>query len=245
MRKDQGIIKKNECIAHNTYQMVIHSSLAREMQPGQFVHIQIPGMMLRRPISIASIEEDAYTIVYKVVGEGTKVLSSMQEGDICDAIGPLGSSFPIHEDKEDILLVGGGVGVPPLYEVAKRYRALHKHVEVVLGFENHEHIFYEKEFQALGCQVHIATMDGSYGSQGNVLDVIKEEKLTECFLYACGPIKMLQALKKEYTRGYVSLEERMACGIGACMGCVCKDTKGNMQRVCKEGPVFAITEVEL
>lgn len=247
MREDKGIVVSNEKIALDTYKMVVSSSLSEEMKPGQFVNIKVDGYMLRRPISISSIDENAYTIIYKVVGEGTKKLSEVKEGAILDVIGSLGNPFPIHEEQDDILIVGGGVGVPPLYEVAKRYRSLNKNVEVVLGFNDAQSIFYEEEFKALGCSVTIATMDGSYGIRGTVIDAIREKGITNDYLYSCGPMPMLRALENVYTKGYTSFEARMACGIGACMGCVCKDKKDTeiYYRICKEGPVFEIGKVGL
>lgn len=247
MRIDQGTIQSNTCIALDTYKMVISSTLGQLMQPGQFVNIKIDGYTLRRPISISNIEEDSYTIIYKVVGDGTAKLSEMKEGATLDVLGPLGSPFPIHEEQDHILIVGGGVGVPPLYEVAKRYRKLNKEVSVVLGFNDVNSVFYEEEFKALGCSVAIATMDGSYGVKGTVLDAIKEHNITNDFLYSCGPMPMLRALENTYTKGYTSFESRMACGIGACMGCVCKDKKDSeiYYRICKEGPVFPIGKVGL
>ncbi len=247
MKKEKGIIKSNQCIALHTYKMVINSSLSQEMKPGQFVNILIDGYTLRRPISISSIGHDEYTIIYKVVGEGTNVLSRAEPGDVLDIIAPLGNPFPIHDDLNAILIVGGGGGIPPLYEVAKRYKKLYKHVEVVLGFQDYQSVFYEKEFQSLGCNVTIATMDGSYGIEGSVMDAIHKKGILQSFLYACGPMAMLKSLHDEYTKGYISFEARMACGFGACMGCVCKDSKDSdvYYRICKEGPVFEIGKVEL
>lgn len=247
MREDKGIIQSNECIALDTYKMIISSTLGKEMQAGQFVNIKVNGYTLRRPISISNIEENSYTIIYKVVGDGTKQLSCLKANDCLDVFGPLGSGFPIHEQQDNILIVGGGVGVPPLYEVAKRYRALHKNVQVVLGFNDQASVFYEEEFKQLGCAVSVATMDGSYGTKGTVIDAIEENKIQNDFLYSCGPMPMLKALEERYTKGYTSFEARMACGIGACMGCVCKDKKDTeiYYRICKEGPVFPIGKVGL
>ena len=247
MREDIGIIQSNIKIALDTYKMVIKSNLGQEMKPGQFVNIKVNGCMLRRPISINNIENETYTIIYKVVGEGTEILAQAKSNDTLDVLGPLGSDFPIHEDQDNILLVGGGVGVPPLYEVAKRYKALHKDVAVVLGFNDLASLFYESEFKALGCRVFIATMDGSFGTKGTVMDAIKEHNETNDFLYSCGPMPMLRALEQAYTKGYTSFESRMACGIGACMGCVCKDKEDSdiYYRICKEGPVFPIGKVGL
>lgn len=247
MNKYQDSIISNQKIAKDTYQMILASSLAKEAKPGQFVHIKIAKKMLRRPISIASINETSYTIIYKVVGSGTKILSELQAGTKLDVFGPLGSEFPIHLDQENILMIGGGVGVPPLYEVAKRYRALGKTVSVVLGFQNKDAIFYEQEFHDLGCQTYISTMDGSYGVTGTVMDVIEKNQILEGFVYSCGPLPLLKAVESKYQHGYVSFEARMACGIGVCMSCVCKDKKDkeHSYRICKEGPVFAIGKVEI
>lgn len=247
MREDKGIVVSNELIALDTYKMVISSILSKEMKPGQFVNIKVEGYTLRRPISISSIDENQYTIIYKVVGDGTKKLSELNSGVVLDVIGSLGNPFPIHEEQDNILIVGGGVGVPPLYEVAKRYKAMNKNVEVVLGFNDKASIFYEEEFKALGCHVSIATMDGRYGIKGTVIDAIQTNEIKNDFLYSCGPMPMLKALEDTYTKGYTSFEARMACGIGACMGCVCKDKKDSdiYYRICKEGPVFEIGKVGL
>lgn len=247
MREDVGMILSNEAIAKDTYKMRIQSDLGCEMHPGQFVNIQVEGCFLRRPISISSFDEKEYTIIYKVVGEGTLKLSQMKAFDHLNVVGPCGHGFPIHEDQKGILIVGGGVGVPPLYEVAKRYRKLQKDVVVVLGFNDQSQVFYEEEFKQLGCTTYIATMDGSYGIKGTVLEAIASKQVQNDFLYSCGPMPMLKALEEKYHQGYTSFEARMACGIGACMGCVCKDKKETeiYYRICKEGPVFEIGKVGL
>lgn len=246
MQEEKSVIKQNQWIAQDTYKMCLASNITSFMSPGQFINIKIDGYTLRRPISISNIEENGYTIIYKVVGDGTKKLSTMQEGESIDVIGPLGSGFPI-DDQDNILIVGGGVGVPPLYEVAKQYRKHHKNVEVVLGFNDQESIFYEQEFKSLGCNVSIATMDGSYGTKGTVMDAIEANQIKNDYVYSCGPMPMLKALEEKYERGYTSFEARMACGIGACMGCVCKDKEDGdiYYRICKEGPVFPIKKVGL
>ncbi len=233
-------------IAKDTYRMKVLSTLHNYMEPGQFVNIKIDGFMLRRPISIHSIDPDGFTIIYKVVGDGTKRLTEKKVKEHIQVLGPLGSGFPIHEDMEEVLLLGGGVGVPPLYEVAKQYRNLNKKVFVALGFQDADSVFCEKEFQALGCEVVIATMDGSYEIQGTVLDAVQQKNIVTDFVYSCGPLRMLQAIENTYHKGYVSFEARMACGIGACMACVAKDKKEETMyhRICKEGPVFAIGKVE-
>ena len=187
-----------------------------------------------------------FVIVYKVVGDGTLALAKKHAHHTIDVFGPLGSSYPIHENRNEVLLIGGGVGVPPLYELAKQYRVLRKEVHVVLGFNDKDSIFYEQEFKALGCHVVVATMDGSYGVKGTVMDAIQAHAITCDFTYSCGPRPMLKAIEAAYQKGYMSFESRMACGIGACMACVAKDKKEAdlYHRICKEGPVFPIGKVE-
>lgn len=247
MQEERGLILSNQKIAKDTYRMEIQANIAKDMKPGQFVNVQVEGYMLRRPISICSVEDkNSFVIIYKVVGDGTKKLSTMRRQEIIDVFGPLGSSYPIHEEEKEVLLIGGGVGVPPLYELAKQYRKLGTKVYVVLGFNDSDSIFYENEFERLGCEVVIATMDGSYGVKGTVIDAIDARNITCDFTCSCGPRPMLKAVEARYTRGYMSFESRMACGIGACMACVAKDKKEeNMyHRICKEGPVFPIGKVE-
>lgn len=247
MQEERGLILSNQKIAKDTYRMEIQANIAKDMKPGQFVNVQVEGYMLRRPISICSVEDkNSFVIIYKVVGDGTKKLSTMRRQEIIDVFGPLGSSYPIYEEEKEVLLIGGGVGVPPLYELAKQYRKLGTKVYVVLGFNDSDSIFYENEFERLGCEVVIATMDGSYGVKGTVIDAIDARNITCDFTCSCGPRPMLKAVEARYTRGYMSFESRMACGIGACMACVAKDKKEeNMyHRICKEGPVFPIGKVE-
>lgn len=244
MIEDIGIILSNEMICLDTYKMVIQSRLSEKMLPGQFVNIKVEECFLRRPISICSIDDNEYTIIYKVVGEGTEKLSKMQANESLNVFGPMGSHFPI-EEVNHVLLIGGGVGVPPLYEVAKRYIQKGSQVDVVVGFQSIQQVFYEKEFQKLGCNVFVATMDGSAGTCGTVMDAIQKAKITCDFVYSCGPMQMLKAIEANYTKGYTSFEARMACGMGACMGCVCKDKEDTAiyYRICKEGPVFPIGKV--
>ncbi len=246
MKEENGIILSNEKIAKDTYRMEIAAGMANDMKPGQFVNVKIDGFMLRRPISISSIEDNKFVIVYKVVGDGTLELSKKTLNQKIDIFGPLGSFYPIHDDIEEVLLIGGGVGVPPLYELAKQCRKKNKEVNVVLGFNDKDSVFYEEEFKKLGCNLVVATMDGSYGVKGTVMDAIKEKNITCDYTYSCGPRPMLKAVESTYTKGYMSFESRMACGMGACMACVAKDKKEeNMyHRICKEGPVFPIGKVE-
>lgn len=240
-------VTNNKQIAKDTYRMEFEYSEARLMRPGQFVNLKIDGYMLRRPISISDIiDRTHFAIVYKVVGDGTKALTEVKVGDEINMFGPLGSYYPIHEDIDEILLIGGGVGVPPLYELAKKYRKIKRRVNVVLGFNDGESVFYEDEFKNIGCSVYVATMDGSYGTKGTVIDAIAENDINTEFVCSCGPVPMLKAVEEKYTKGYMSFESRMACGMGACMACVAKDkTEENMyHRICKEGPVFPIGKVE-
>lgn len=246
MEEKNIIVTDNRKIAKDTYRMEFDYDNARHMRAGQFVNLKIDGYMLRRPISISDvIDRTHFAIVYKVVGDGTQALTKLKKGDEINMFGPLGNFYPIHDDIDDVLLIGGGVGVPPLYQLAKTYRKVKMEVNVVLGFNDGESVFYEEEFKNLGCNVYVATMDGSYGTKGTVIDAIAENNITTEFVYCCGPVPMLKAVEEKYTKGYMSFESRMACGMGACMACVAKDkTEENMyHRICKEGPVFPIGKV--
>ena len=241
---DLAKILSNVEIAKDVYRMELETKLALDCKPGQFIEITVPGYYLRRPISISEIFEDKIVIVYKILGEGTKVMSEMKPGDILDIFGSLGNGFPV-EERDSLLLIGGGVGVPPLLETAKRYRALGTKVDVVLGFNSACDAFYMDAFEKLGCNVAVATMDGTLGTKGTVMDAIREAGITTSYIMSCGPLPMLKALNNAYTEGYISLEARMACGMGACMGCVVKDQEGHSLRVCKDGPVFEVGRVAL
>ena len=243
MITDDGLILENETIADETWRMRVRSALAPLAKPGQFVQIQVPGFYLRRPISVCFAKDDVISFVYKVVGDGTKALSHMKPGHTLSLFGPLGSGFPI--EQRDVLLIGGGVGTPPMLYTASEYLKKNVHVSAVLGFNDAKSVMLEKEFRDLGCDVYVATMDGSYGTKGTVIDAIQKNGLEENFVLACGPLPMLKAVSAKYGEGYVSLESRMACGMGACMGCVVKDQNGEALRVCKDGPVFAIGKVVL
>lgn len=235
-------ILSNVEIAKDIWKMELKTDLAKIAKPGQFIEITVPGFYLRRPISISEIKEDILVIIYKVLGEGTLKMTEL-EGKL-DIFGPLGNGFP-SEDKEEVLLIGGGVGVPPLYETAKQYLSKDARVTVVLGANDAGSVFYVDEFKALGCDVYVATMDGSLGTKGTALDAIKENNVTCPFVLSCGPLPMLKAINEQYSEGYISLEARMACGLGACMGCVVKDVEGHSLRVCKDGPVFEMGKVAL
>ncbi len=229
----------NKPIAKDVYKMELEKNFKADA--GQFIEIKIPNFYLRRPISISEIKQNSFSIIYKTFGKGTKELTKLNEIDI---LAPLGNGFEL-EEKKEVLLIGGGVGVPPLYEMAKRYTQKNIHVKVILGFNSKEDIFYEKEFKDLGCECFVATMDGSYGTKGTVIDIAREKDLFKMFTYACGPLPMLRAVNEVFKDGYISLESRMACGVGVCMGCVVKNKNGDAQRVCVEGPVFKMGEIEL
>ncbi|MDO4467215.1 MAG: dihydroorotate dehydrogenase electron transfer subunit [Bacillota bacterium] len=242
MRQEIAKILSNKEISKDIYKMEIQCEMASEAKPGQFIEITVPPFFLRRPISISEIKEDSIVIIYKILGEGTEKMTRLH-GRL-DIFGPLGHGFEI-EDKEHVVLVGGGVGVPPLYQTAIEYLKKGTKVDVVLGFNDKETIFYEEEFKALGCNVYIATMDGSYGSKGTVINAIEDNQVVTDFVCSCGPLPMLKAVQDVFESGYISLEARMACGMGACMGCVVKDQEGHSLRVCKDGPVFPIGKVVL
>jgi len=256
MRKIESMtIISQKLIAKNIYELVLSGNLVKGMlQAGQFVNIKVNEVaypLLRRPISICEInhELNQFTVIYRAEGEGTKLLSQKRAGEQVDILGPLGTGFDIEEvaANETVLLVGGGIGVPPMYEIAKRLHAKGNKVIVVLGFATTCDVFYEEEFKAYA-NVHIATMDGSHGFKGNVVELINEKQLNFDWIYGCGPKVMLKSINEQFAqtkKGYLSFEERMACGIGACYACVCQLNSGKMARVCKEGPVFKLGEVAL
>ena len=213
------------------------------VRPGQFVNIKLDGLFLRRPISVCDVQGDTLTIIYKVVGKGTELMQKMHGGEL-DVLSGLGNGYDLSKSGDRPLLIGGGVGVPPLYMLAKQLIGEGKNVTnvtVVLGFNTKSEIFYEKEFKALGADVIVATADGSYGIRGFVTDAIGN--LDYSYFYTCGPEPMLKAVyAAAKTSGQFSFEERMGCGFGACMGCSCKTIYGN-KRICKEGPVLYKEEI--
>ena len=207
---------------------------------GQFINIKLDGFFLRRPISVCDVEDDIVTIIYKVIGTGTEAMAEMKKGTL-DVLTGLGNGYDLSLSGDKPLLLGGGVGVPPLYMLAKKLIAQGKDVTVILGFNTKDEIFYEKEFAALGAKVLVATADGSYGTKGFVTDAMKD--LDYSYFYTCGPEPMLKAIfNTSNTEGQFSFEERMGCGFGACMGCSCKTIYGN-KRICKEGPVLKKEEI--
>ena len=241
----QGIYKivDNKALTRDVWRMVLQGDTQWITRPGQFVNIEIEGMYLRRPISICDWDEQSITIIYKVVGRGTKAMSQMEIGAQLDLLTGLGNGFDADIECEKPLLVGGGVGVPPLYRLAKELLKRGRKVSVVLGFNTASEVFYAEEFAALGADVFVSTVDGSQGVKGFVTDAIKEKAIDFDFFYSCGPLPMLKAIyAATECDGEYSFEERMGCGFGACMGCSCQTKKGS-KRICKEGPVLKRDEI--
>jgi dihydroorotate dehydrogenase electron transfer subunit len=238
----QGIFKivSNVPLNNSVYKMVLKGDTSAITAPGQFVNIKLDGLFLRRPISVNDVNGDELTIIYKVVGKGTEQMSKMTDGDL-DVLTGLGNGYDMTLAGDRPLLIGGGVGVPPLYMLAKKLIAQGKKVTVILGFNTKDEIFYEDEFKALGATVYVTTVDGSYGIKGFVTDALKN---TDCtYFYTCGPEPMLKAVyNATVIDGECSFEERMGCGFGACMGCSCKTKYGN-KRICKDGPVLKKGEI--
>ena len=238
----QGLftIKDNKPLTATVYRMVLEGDTA-EITPGQFVNIQLDGLYLRRPISVCDLQGDKLTIIYKVVGKGTEVMSRMSRGEKLDVLTGLGNGYDLTLSGDKPVLLGGGVGVPPMYLLAKKLIEQGRKVSVILGFNTASEVFYEQEFAALGCDVTVTTVDGSYGIKGFVTDVLKNIDYT--YFYTCGPEPMLKAVyKASVTSGQMSFEKRMGCGFGACMGCSCKTITG-YKRICKEGPVMKKEEI--
>ena len=236
-------VLENRPLTDTVWRMVLEGDTQWITRPGQFVNIALEGRYLRRPISVSDYDERTLTIIYKVVGEGTRQMSTMSAGTTLDLLTGLGNGFDTTKAAEKNLLVGGGVGVPPLYNLAKRLLAEGREVTVVLGFNTASECFYEEEFKALGCRVVVTTVDGSKGVKGFVTTAIAEEELLFDYFFSCGPLPMLKALYDATAcEGQLSFEERMGCGFGACMGCSCKTKYGN-KRICVDGPVLLKEEV--
>ena len=243
----KGIYKvvANTPLTREVYRMILEGDTQWIKRPGQFVNIELEGLYLRRPISICDWDDKTITIIYKVVGKGTEQMSQMQPGVELDVLTGLGNGFNPEPavDNAKSLLVGGGVGVPPLYHLAKVLLAAGRKVSVVLGFNTAAEVFYAEEFRALGADVYVSTADGSMGVKGFVTDAIREAAIDFDYFYSCGPLPMLKALCGCTDKpGELSFEERMGCGFGACMGCSCKTLTGN-KRICKEGPVMRREEI--
>ncbi len=238
----QGIFKITENIAltDNVMRMRLEGDTSDITASGQFVNIKLEGLYLRRPISVYDCDGNAVTIIYKVVGKGTEQMSKMTEGEL-DVLTGLGNGYDLSKAGDTPLLIGGGVGVPPMYLLAKKLRAMGKSVSVILGFNTRSEVFCEEEFAALGCDVTVATADGSYGVKGFVTNAMEGKEYS--YFYTCGPEPMLRAVyNASTTSGQFSFEERMGCGFGACMGCSCKTLYGN-KRICKDGPVLVKEEI--
>ena len=240
MKQSIFTILSNTPLTDSVYKMVLSGDTSAITAPGQFVNIQLDGLFLRRPISVCDYDEETLTIIYKVVGKGTEQLSRMTHGRL-DILTGLGNGYDLTPSGENPVLVGGGVGVPPLYALCKALLLQGKKPSVVLGFNKESEIFLFDEFRALGVPTFIATADGSVGTKGFVTDALADLDYT--YFYTCGPEPMLKAVHRcSKTSGQMSFEERMGCGFGACMGCSCKALTGN-KRICKEGPVMRKEEI--
>ncbi len=246
MRNGMYRALSNRPIAQDTYEMILTGDMSFAERPGQFVNVKLDGLYLRRPISICDWDEQTMTLVYKVVGRGTWQMAAMRPGQELDLLCGLGNGFDGNAAGAHSLLVGGGVGAPPLYGLAKRLAAQGKKITVVLGFGRAEQAFYQKEFEALGCPVLFATEDGSLGEKGFVTQPMS--RVDYDYYFACGPMPMLRAVyaagKAKNAQGQLSFEERMGCGFGACMGCSCETIAGP-KRICVDGPVMKSGEVML
>ena len=240
MKNSVFTIIKNANLTSNVYIMTLKGD-TQGIRCGQFVNIQLDGLFLRRPISVCDCEGDVLTLIYKVVGRGTEKMSHMTEGESLDLLTGLGNGYNTTPSGDKPLLLGGGVGVPPLYMLCKKLISEGKHPTVILGFNTADEVFYEDEFKALGAEVIVCTADGSYGVKGFVTTAM--EGIDYTYFFTCGPEPMLKAVyKATTTEGQMSFEERMGCGFGACMGCSCKTITG-YKRICKEGPVMRKKEV--
>lgn len=241
MKQSLFEIKENIPLTKDVFLMRLIGDTSDITGSGQFVNIKLDGFFLRRPISVNDVEGNTLTVIYKTVGKGTTAMSQMKDGTL-DILTGLGNGYNTDIAAENVLLIGGGVGVPPLYMLAKELIAKGKKVSVILGFNTKDEIFFEKEFSTLGCDITVTTVDGSYGTRGFVTDAFG--KYTDIgYFYTCGPEPMLKAVYNNTScSGQFSFEERMGCGFGACMGCSCKTLYGN-KRICKDGPVLTKEEI--
>ena len=240
MKQGYFEIIENVALTPLVYRMRLRGDTSDITASGQFVNIKLDGFFLRRPISVCDVEGDVLTIVYKVVGKGTEAMAKMTEGKL-DVLTGLGNGYDLSPSGDAPLLLGGGVGVPPLYLLCRRLLAEGKHPSVILGFNTKDEVFLEEDFLALGVPVTVTTVDGSYGTRGFVTDAMVH--MNYSYFYTCGPEPMLKAIyRTSTTEGQFSFEERMGCGFGACMGCSCKTVTG-YKRICKEGPVLRKEEI--
>ena len=236
-------VASNRPLTPLVYEMQLTGDTSAVTRPGGFVEISLDGLFLRRPISVCDFDEGHLTLVYKIVGKGTEQMAGLQVGTKIDVLTGLGNGFDTTLCHSHALLVGGGVGVPPLYRLTRNLIAEGKQVSVVLGFNTQAEIFYADEFRKVGAEVIVATADGSQGIKGFVTDAICQTGIDFDYFYACGPLPMLKALSEATDKpGELSLEERMGCGFGICMGCSIQTASG-AKRVCKEGPVFKKEDV--
>ncbi|QTE69807.1 dihydroorotate dehydrogenase electron transfer subunit [Clostridiales bacterium FE2011] len=240
MKQEILTITENVPVTSCVYRMRLEGAELEAQNPGGFVNIRLDGLFLRRPISVYDSEPGSLTILYKVVGKGTEQMAAMKPGETLDVLIGLGNGYDLSKSGETPVLLGGGVGVPPLYLLAKKLIAEGKKPQAVLGFNTAAEVFGEAEFKALGCGVTVTTADGSYGVKGFVTDALPAEY---SYFYTCGPEPMLRAVyRATKTSGQLSFEERMGCGFGACMGCSCKTITG-YKRICREGPVLEKEEI--
>ena len=231
----------NRRLAPGIFELKLAGDTSAVVRPGQFVNLKIDGCYLRRPLSVCDRRDDGLTLIYKVVGRGTEILSGMKAGAVIDTLSGLGNGFDVSASGERPLLIGGGVGVPPMYWLCRELIDCGRQATVVLGFNRASEVFYRKEFEALGARVIVTTADGSAGVRGFVTDAVRTLDYT--YFYACGPEPMFRALDAVVkTEGEYSFEARMGCGFGACMGCSCK-TKYGYKRICRDGPVMRREEV--
>ena len=239
----QGIytVLSNVALTDSVYKMVLEGDTSALTAPGQFVNLTVEGLYLRRPISVFDWSDTTITIIYKVVGEGTEKMAQWEEGYKCDVLTGLGNGFDMSKSGDEPVLIGGGVGIPPMFGLAKRLIAQGKKVKVILGFNKESEIFCEEDFKAIGAETYVTTVDGSVGIKGFVTDALKDISYT--YFYTCGPMPMFKAIEATVTTsGQYSFEERMGCGFGACMGCSCKTKYGN-KRICRDGPVLEREEI--
>lgn len=234
-------ITDNKKIAEKTYFMSLEGDTSAITKPGQFINIKLDGFFLRRPISVCDCENGKLSIIYKVVGNGTKEMSELPVGAELDILSGLGNGYDTSKSGDCPVLIGGGVGVPPMYMLCKKLVSEGKKATVILGFNSEKEVFGVNEFKATGAEVYVTTVDGSVGTKGFVTDVLKNLDYT--YFYTCGPMPMFKAIESiAKTSGQYSFEERMGCGFGACMGCTCKTKYGN-KRICKDGPVLEREEI--
>ena len=234
-------VKANTKIAENTYKMVLGGDCSGITASGQFVNIKLDGFFLRRPISVCDYNDNELTLIYKVVGKGTEYMAELGAGEKLDILTGLGNGYDLSKSGNEPVLIGGGAGVPPMYNLCRKLVADGKKPKVILGFNKVNEVFFENEFKALGAEVTVTTADGSYGIKGFVTDALKNMKYT--YIYSCGPEPMLKAIyNTAETSGQLSFEKRMGCGFGACMGCSCATKYGN-KRICKDGPVLEMEEI--